>query len=142
MEDEKVMDLMEATVRLEAVAAALEDATARLAERQTALAAETQEHVGRIVGTIETGATVETAREAELERKLADAEARLAELAASAATTTSRKTLPAGMSTMLAKSGVVVDSMEAGALDGALATLSIEQRIAVKAELLRAGLLG
>jgi hypothetical protein len=31
---------------------------------------------------------------------------------------------------------------EAGALDGALASLSIEQRFAVKAEMLRAGLLG
>ena len=43
---------------------------------------------------------------------------------------------------MLAKQGVVLQSMEAGALDGALSSLSIEQRIAVKAELLRAGLLG
>lgn len=135
MEEDKVMDLMEATVRLEAVAAALEDAAARLTERQVALAAEAQEHVGRIV------ATVESQRELELERRLAEAEAKLVELTASAAPASGRKTMSTGMATMLAKQGVVVDSMEAGALDGALASLSIEQRIAVKAELLRAGLL-
>jgi len=33
-------------------------------------------------------------------------------------------------------------SLDAGAVDGALAHLSVEQRIAVKAELMRAGLLG
>ncbi|MBE7158434.1 MAG: hypothetical protein INR62_08395, partial [Rhodospirillales bacterium] len=32
--------------------------------------------------------------------------------------------------------------MEAGSLDAALASLSIEQRFAVKAEMLRSGLLG
>ncbi len=69
MEDSNVMDLMEATERLEAVATALEQAASRLAERQVALAAEAEEHVGRIV------ATVETAREAELERRLVEAEA-------------------------------------------------------------------
>jgi hypothetical protein len=45
------------------------------------------------------------------------------------------------MTTLLAKQGVTIDTIEAGALDAALASLSIEQRIAVKAQLLRAGLL-
>jgi hypothetical protein len=136
MEDDKVMDLVETTERLEAVAAALEAAAERIAEQQIAMAAEAQEVVGRIT------ATVESAREAELERRLADAEARVAQLMAAAESQTSgRKTLPVGMVTMLAKSGVHVDSIEAGAIDGALASLSIEQRFAVKAELMRAGLL-
>jgi len=87
-------------------------------------------------------ATVETQREAELERKLAEAEAKIAELVASASTPVpGRKTLPTATIAMLAKQGVVMDSMEAGAIDGALASLSIEQRIAVKAELMRAGVL-
>ena len=46
------------------------------------------------------------------------------------------------MANLLAKQGVTVDSMEAGALDAALVSLSLEQRIAVKAQLMRAGLLG
>lgn len=143
MEDRNVVDLMEATERLEAVAEALEQAASRLVERQVALAAEAEEHVGRIV------ATVETAREAELERRLAEAEARISELTASAAPqVVGRKTLPVGMASMLAKQGVTLElgasgaSMEASALDGALSSLGIEQRIAVKSELRRAGLLG
>jgi hypothetical protein len=56
--------------------------------------------------------------------------------------TNGRKTLPVSMSALLAKQGVTVDSMEAGALDAALVSLSMEQRFAVKAQLMRAGLLG
>ena len=111
--------------RLEAAVALLEGAVARIDAAE--------EGVGRIV------ATVESAREAELERKLAAAEARIAELTASASS--GRKTLSAGMTAMLSKQGVVVEGLEAGAMDAALASLSIEQRIAVKSELLRAGLL-
>jgi hypothetical protein len=145
MKEQDVVDLMEATERLEAVAEALEDAATRLTADRLALTAEAQEHVGRIV------ATVESAREAELERKLAEAEARIVALMAGAVAapqTAGRKTLPVGMASMLAKQGVAlgvgdgVVALEAGAIDGALATLSIEQRIAVKSELRRAGLLG
>jgi hypothetical protein len=144
MEENNAMDLMEATERLEAVAEALEKAASRLAERQVALAAEAEEHVGRIV------ATVETVREAELERRLLEAEAKIAELTASAALPqpSGRKTLPAGMASMLAKQGVTLElgalgaALDAAALDGALTSLGIEQRIAVKSELRRAGLLG
>jgi hypothetical protein len=137
MKDSNMVDLMEAAERLEAVTEALEQAAERLAERQVTMAAEAQEHVGRIV------ATVESAREAELERRLVEAEARIAELTAGAAPkAVGRKTVPVGMASMLAKQGVTVDSMDAGAIDGALSSLSIEQRIAVKAELMRAGLLG
>jgi len=126
MNEETMTDLTETAERLEAVAASLEAAAARLAEQH--------DIVGRMT------ATVEPTREAELERRLAEAETKIAELSASASQTT-RKTLPASMATMLAKQGVTVESMEAGAVDGALAGLSIEQRIAVKAELMRAGLL-
>jgi hypothetical protein len=62
-------------------------------------------------------------------------------MASAVAQPVGRKTLPTTMATMLAKQGVVMDSVEAGSIDGALTSLSIEQRIAVKAELMRAGLL-
>ena len=87
---------------------------------------------------------------AHLEEKLATAEQKIAELQARATTPGApssrtaegggRKTLPTAMTSLLAKQGVTIDSLEAGALDAALASLSIEQRIAVKAQLLRAGL--
>jgi hypothetical protein len=136
MEEMTAGELQTAADRLMEAASALERTVARMAEQQVALAAEAESQVSRIV------ATVETQREVELERKLAEAEAKIAELVASASTRPpGRKTLPTTMATMLAKQGVVVDSVEAGAIDGALASLSIEQRIAVKSELMRAGVL-
>lgn len=126
--------------RLAAAAEMLEKTMERLAERQSAFTVNAEASLERMVATAEQG------REAELERKLAEAEAKIAELSAAAVTvpvsvTHGRKTLPAGMATMLAKQGVTVDSMEAGALDAALVSLSIEQRMAVKAQMMRAGLL-
>jgi hypothetical protein len=53
-----------------------------------------------------------------------------------------RKTLPAMVSRLLAKSGVDDGvQIETGTLNKALGALTIEQRIAVKAELARAGML-
>ena len=116
--------------RLAAAAGLLEQAVERLAERQK----DAEASLGRISATVD----------ADLEERLAAAEAQIAELKAFApvAVTNGRKTLPVGMTTLLAKQGVTVDSMEAGALDAALVSLSMEQRFAVKAQLMRAGLLG
>lgn len=101
-----------------------------------------QDAIGPIVATVDAG------REAELEARLTAAEARIMELMASREihateqVTNTRKTLPTGMESLLAKQGVTVDSLDAGALDAALGSLSIEQRIAVKAQLFRSGLVG
>ena len=146
-------ELME---RMSAAAAALERVAEQMAERQVALAAEAEQSVGRIVATVEGQRETElvelTERLRTAEAKLAEAEGRIAALTASAAQApvqvpVGRKTLSVGMTTMLAKQGVSAEGlesgrMEAGSLDGALASLSIEQRFAVKAELLRSGLLG
>ena len=118
--------------RLAAAAGLLEQAVEKLAARQS----DTEASIGRISATVE----------AEIEERLAAAEARIAELKASSAyvpasVTEGRKTLPVSMAHLLAKQGVTVDSMEAGAVDAALVSLSLEQRIAVKAQLMRAGLL-
>lgn len=129
-------ELQTAADRLVEVASALERTVTLMVEQQTAFAAAAESQVGRIV------ATVESQRETELEEKLMKAEAKIAELMASAGQSSGRKTLPASTASMLVKQGVAVESLEAGALDGALTSLSVEQRIAVKAELMRAGLLG
>jgi hypothetical protein len=135
--------------RLAAAAGMLQQAVERLAQRESAFAIDAEATLERIV------ATVGSQREIELEKKLAATEARLAAaesklagLNASASTASApaahsgRKTLPVAMVNLLAKQGVTVDSIEAGALDAALVSLSLEQRIAVKAQLMRAGLLG
>jgi hypothetical protein len=90
------------------------------------------ESVGPIVAMVE-------GREAELARKLADAEKTIAELRAQASVPSApregRRTLPVSL---LAKQEGTAP--EPAALDAALASLSLEQRIAVKAQLLRSGL--
>jgi hypothetical protein len=134
MDMKEDLEMTSVVERLAATAGLLEEAVERLAQRQS----DAEASIGRIV------ATVEARREAELEEKLAAAEAEIAELRASsvsATVTNGRKTLPVAMASLLAKQGVTVDSIEAGALDAALVSLSLEQRIAVKAQLLRAGLL-
>jgi hypothetical protein len=138
MEIEMKDELGNTVERLAATAGLLEKAVERLAQRQSDFAMDAEASIGRIV------ATVEGRREAELEAKLEAAEAQITELKAAAASVVShgRKTLPVAMVNLLAKQGVTVDSMEAGAVDAALVSLSIEQRIAVKAQLMRAGLLG
>jgi phosphoserine phosphatase len=142
MELEMKDELGSTVERLAAAAGLLEQAVERLAQRQNDFAVDAEASIGRIV------ATVEGRREAELEAKLAAAEAQIAELKAAASVSVpasvanGRKTLPVAMVNLLAKQGVTVDSMEAGAVDAALVSLSIEQRIAVKAQLMRAGLLG
>jgi hypothetical protein len=135
--DMEMKDELGMTVdRLAAAAGLLEQAVERLAQRQTSFAEDAEASIGRIV------ATVEARREAALEEKLAAAELKIAELQAHApALTSGRKTLPTAMTNLLAKQGVTIDSLEAGALDAALVSLSLEQRIAVKAQLIRAGLL-
>jgi hypothetical protein len=125
--------------RLAVAAGLLEQAVERLGQTQSAFTEDAEATIGRIV------ATVESRREAELEEKLAAAESRIAELQARESVGSSvsgRKTLPSSMTSLLAKQGLTLDSLEAGTLDAALVSLSLEQRSAVKAQLMRAGLLG
>jgi len=93
--------------------------------------------VEKISATVEHGR-----REAELVAKLAAAEREIAELKAGAAMGSLnplRKTVPASTTEMLAKRGIAEGPVDVRALDAALAGLSLEQRIAVKSQLLRAG---
>lgn len=127
---------MEATERLQAAAERLEKTVAWLEERQAAITGD----VARIVATVDATAD---GRQRDLERKLEEAEQQIAELKAQAASATSgRKTLPVATMQLLAKQGIgSVDGLEAGSLDAALAGLSLEQRVAVKAQLARSGAL-
>ena len=107
----------------------MEAAAESLMDRLTAAAAALEGAAERLA-TFEIEASA--SREHDLETRLAEAETTIATLRAQA---TTRKTAP----TLAAKEGV---SLQAGALDAALASLSVEQRIAVKAQLLRSGFLG
>jgi len=52
---------------------------------------------------------------------------------------TLRRTMPASTAEMLAKQGIGDGPVDVRTLDAALSGLSLEQRIAVKSQLLRAG---
>lgn len=130
--------------RLEAAASLFERAAAQMEERESERSGE----VRKIV------AAVETSREAELQKKLEAAELQIADLRAQVESRNesqleakfetqpkaTRRTVPASTTQFLAKQGITsLESLEAGTLDAALTGLSLEQRIAVKAQLLRAG---
>lgn len=126
-EDRKIAE------RLEAAATLLERTLSLIEERQTALSGE----VEKISATIDQGR-----RETELCEKLAAAERELAELKAAQAQAPLnplRRTVPASTTEMLAKHGIGEGPVDLRKLDAALAGLSLEQRIAVKSQLMRAG---
>jgi len=156
---------MESSESMTALTSALErmearlEAAASLFERTVATLDERDGEVRKMVATIETRQESGTAREAELAAKLAAAEQQIAELRARMETgpetglemsldtrleakPSPRRTVPAATAQFLSKQGIALESIEAGALDAALSGLSLEQRIAVKAQLLRAGVVG
>jgi transposase-like protein len=119
--------------RLEAATTQLERTLNWLEERQGALSGE----VEKISATVE-----QSRRETELAEKLATAERELAEVKAASAPNAVnplRRTMPAATAEMLAKHGIGEGPVDVRALDAALSGLSLEQRIAVKTQLLRAG---
>lgn len=128
--------------RLAGAASLLEQTVSRLEEQHMTMSGQVQ----KIVATVEQGGErAGSDRVAELERKLQEAVAQIAEMRAQAGApvASGRKTMTAAAVSLLAKQGISnLDSIEAGSLDAALGALSIEQRIAVKSQLLRAGLLG
>jgi hypothetical protein len=122
--------------RLEKAASLLERTVGWLEERQLFLSGE----VERISATVET-----TRREEELLAKLEAMEVELKQLKAEGDRVspkpleTLRKTLPSATVEMLAKQGIGEGAVDVRALDAALQGLSLEQRIAVKSQLRRAG---
>ncbi len=119
--------------RLEAATTLLERTLDWLEERQAKLTGE----VERISATVE-----QSQRETALSEKLAAAELELKELRAAGVPSVLsplRRTLPVATSEMLSKHGIGDGPVDVRTLDAALSGLSLEQRIAVKTQLLRAG---
>jgi len=140
MNEEMVKQLMATAERLANAAESLDRVLGRLDEQQEALNVK----VDRIVAAVDERVSIEPERGeatrqlqdrvAELEKSNADLKAQAARMA--------RKTLPPMVSAILAKGGDSVgDKIEKGVLDKTLQSLSVEQRIAVKAELARAGMI-
>jgi predicted RNase H-like nuclease (RuvC/YqgF family) len=135
MNEEMVQQLMATAERLASAAESLDRVLGRLDSQQEALNAK----VDRIVAAVDE-APASDASARQLQERVSELEKSNADLKAQAARMV-RKTLPPMVSAILAKSGEQGETIEKGALDKSLQSLSVEQRIAVKAELARAGMI-
>ena len=139
-QNETMDQLAAAADRLANAAETLDRVLGRLDAQQEAL----NTKVDRIVAAVEErGAEVNAQDQGsrELEQRVAELEKANNDLKAQAARLT-RKTLSPFVSALLSKNNSEPgDKLEAAALDKTLQTLSVEQRIAVKAEMARAGMI-
>ncbi len=136
MNEELTHQIIATAERLASAAESLEKAVGRLDAQQQALNAQ----VDRIVAAVEENETESRrqlgARLAELERTNAELKAETTRHAAA------RKTLPPLVTALLAKTGIEgQEKIDMATLDKALALLTVDQRIAVKAQMASAGLI-
>ena len=136
MNEELTQQIIATAERLASAAESLEKAVGRLDAQQQALNAQ----VDRIVAAVDENEDESRrqlgARVAELERTNADLKAEIARHAAT------RKTLPPLVTALLAKTSIESqEKIDVATLDKALALLTVDQRIAVKAQMARAGII-
>jgi len=134
-----VQQLMATAERLASAAESLDRVLGRLDAQQETLNAK----VDRIVAAVDERSSYEpVGHEAtrQLQERVAELEKSNTDLKAQAARAV-RKTLPPLVSAILAKADNGGEKLEKGVLDKTLQSLSVEQRIAVKAELARAGMI-
>ncbi len=142
MNDEMVQQMMAAAARLAAASETLDRVLGKLAAQQEMLNAK----VDRIVAAVEESITQTSERQRstetgiglkervlELEKSNADLKAQASRMA--------RKTLSPVVSALIGKNEIEGERLDPGMLNKTLAALSVEQRIAVKAELARAGMI-
>jgi predicted RNase H-like nuclease (RuvC/YqgF family) len=142
MNEEMVQQMMAAAERLASATEALDRVLGKLDAQQEMLNAK----VDRIVAAVEE-TIAQTAEQRQVEAAGADLRERLsgleksnAELKAQAARM-ARKTLSPVVSALLAKNEIEGERFDGAVLDKTLAALSVEQRMAVKAEMARAGMI-
>jgi hypothetical protein len=139
--NEETMQTMAVTAeKLSAAAESLDRVLEKLNAQQEVLNAK----IDRIVAMVDEAMAASEQHveqpEAEALQKIAELEKLNADLKAQAARST-RKTFSPVVSALLGKNEFESERIDAGAVDKALGALSVEQRIAVKAEMARAGMI-
>jgi predicted HicB family RNase H-like nuclease len=142
MNDAMTQQMVATAERLANAAETLDRVLGKLDAQQQALNAK----VDRIVAAVEEPGGVPAERNSEsmhkLQARIVELEKANLDLKAQSARM-ARKTLSPLVSALLTKSGAETeDKMDAAALDKTLHSLTVEQRIAVKAEMARAGMIG
>ena len=142
MNEEMVNQMMAAAERLASASEALERVLGKLDAQQEMLNAKVDRIVAAVeeniaqtgdLGKVEAGAIDLQQRVAELEKSNADLKAQAARMA--------RKTISPVVSALIGKNEIEGERLDPAVLNKTLAALSVEQRIAVKAELARAGMI-
>ena len=142
MNEEMVQQMVAAAERLATATETLDRVLGKLDAQQEMLNAK----VDRIVAAVEENiAQVAEQRQADeggsdLQQRLAELEKSNADLKAQTARM-ARKTISPVVSALLGKNEIDGQRLDVAVLDRTLAALSVEQRIAVKAELARAGMI-
>jgi hypothetical protein len=139
MNEEMVQQMMAAAERLAAATETLDRVLGKLDAQQEMLNAK----VDRIVAAVEESVTqrlqaVGTGND--LQQRIGDLEKSNTDLKAQASRM-ARKTLSPVVSALIGKNEIEGERLDPGMLNKTLASLSVEQRIAVKAELARAGMI-
>jgi ABC-type Na+ efflux pump permease subunit len=142
MNEEMMQQMMAAAERLAAATETLDRVLGKLDEQQGVLNAK----VERIVAAVEENIKQTAERrqqadsESDVQERVAQLEKSNADLRAQASRT-ARKTLPPVVSALLGKNEIEGERLDPALLNKTLAALSVEQRIAVKSELARAGMI-
>lgn len=141
MNEEMVQQMMAAAEKLASATEALDRVLTKLDAQQETLNAKVDRIVAAVEEQIAQGAERGQAEEAGgLRQRMAELEKANADLKAQA-TRLARKTLSPVVSALLAKNEVEGERFDGAVLDKTLAALSVEQRMAVKAEMARAGMI-
>jgi len=142
MNEEMVQQMMAAAERLAAATETLDRVLGKLDAQQEMLNAK----VDRIVAAVEESVTQTSKRHetvetgADLQQRVVQLEKSNANLKAQASRM-ARKTLSPVVSALIGKNEIEGERLDPGVLNKTLAALSVEQRIAVKGELARAGMI-
>ena len=140
MNEEMVQQMMAAAERLAAATETLDRVLGKLDAQQEMLNAK----VDRIVAAVEESVTTKGDREpvggSDLQQRVVELEKSNRDLKAQASRM-ARKTLSPVVSALVGKNEVEGERMDPAVLNKTLSALSVEQRIAVKAELARAGMI-
>jgi len=142
MNEEMVQQMMAAAERLASATETLDRVLGKLDAQQEMLNAK----VDRIVAAVEDSITQTTKRHetaetgTDLQQRVVQLEKSNADLRAQASRM-ARKTLSPVVSALIGKNEIEGERLDPGVLNKTLAALSVEQRIAVKGELARAGMI-
>jgi len=142
MNDEMVQQMTAAAERLASATETLDRVLGKLDAQQEMLNAK----VDRIIAAVEESVAQAADRHqaagngSDLQQRVVDLEKSNADLKAQASRM-ARKTLSPVVSALIGKNEIEGERMDPGVLNKTLAALSVEQRIAVKAELARAGMI-